>query len=68
MDRIPVQPFLAVVVGTGIGALMCVAGQKHLNQLAKYECLKQSDTHRIITMRSWVGDATHCVHIRYLAN
>ena len=68
MDRIPVQPFLAVLVGTGIGALMCVAGQKHLNQLAKYECLKQSDTHRIITMRSWVGDATHCVHIRYLAN
>lgn len=68
MDRIPVQPFLAVLIGTGIGALMCVAGQKHLNQLAKYECLKQSDTHRIITMRSWVGDATHCVHIRYLAN
>ena len=68
MDRIPVQPFLAVLVGTGIGALMCVAGQKHLNQLAKYECLKQSDTHRIITMRSWVGDATHCVHVRYLAN
>ena len=68
MKRIPVQPFLAVLLGTGIGALTCVAGQKHLNQLAKYECLKQSDTHRIITMRSWVGDATHCVHIRYLAN
>jgi len=68
MDRIPVQPFLAVLIGAGLGALTCVAGQKHLNHLAKQECLKQPDTHRIITMRSWVGDSTHCVHIRYLAN
>jgi len=68
MNRIPVQPFLAVLIGTGIGGLMCAAGQQHLNHLAKQECLKQPDTHRIITMRSWVGDATHCVHIRYLAN
>ena len=68
MHRIPVQPFLAVLIGTGLGALMCVAGQKHLNHLAKQECSKQSDTHRVITMRSWIGDASYCVHIRYLAN
>ena len=58
--------FLAVIVGTGLGSLMCVAGQKHLNHLATQSCQAQPDYHRLVTMTSWVGDAKYCMHIRYL--
>tara|TARA_R100001224_G_C4029234_1_gene152196 strand:- start:3080 stop:3283 length:204 start_codon:yes stop_codon:yes gene_type:complete len=66
--RSPLTPITAIIAGVGIGALLCVAGQKHLNKIATQECLKQPDYHRLVTMRSWVGDAKHCMHIRYLAN
>ena len=58
----------AVITGIGIGGLLCVAGQKHLNSLAVQECLKQPNYHRLVTIRSWIGDAKYCMHIRYLAN
>jgi len=61
------HPFSAVVIGIAIGCLASVAGQKHLNRLATKTCNEMSDTHRLVTMNSWVGDAKHCMHIRYLA-
>ena len=58
---------LSTVVGTGLGNLMCVAGQKYLNQRAIETCNAQPDYHRVVTLTSWVGDAKSCIHIRYLA-
>lgn len=67
MSRIPFASYLAIVIGAGIGCLICVAGQKHLNQVAINECKKQSDTHRLITGGTWIGTSKYCIHIRYLA-
>lgn len=60
------NPFIAVIMGIGLGGLLSVAGQKHLNYLATETCNAQPDYHRLITMTSWVGDAKYCMHIRYL--
>ena len=65
MNRIPVQPFLAVLIGTGIGALMCVAGQRQLNIFETQRCTNKP-THQLVTMRSWIGTAQHCIHKKYL--
>ena len=61
------HPFSAVVIGVAIGCLASVAGQKHLNHLAIKTCNEMSDTHRLIMITSWVGDAKYCMHTRYLA-
>ena len=61
------HPFSAVVIGISIGCLASVAGQKHLNGLATKTCNEMSDTHRLIMITSWVGDAKYCMHTRYLA-
>lgn len=61
------HPFSAVVIGISIGCLACVAGQKHFNNIAIKTCDKMTNTHRLVTMTSWVGDAKHCMHTRYLA-
>ena len=65
MDRIPVQPFLAVLLGTGIGGLLCVAGQRQLNIFETQRCTNKP-THQLVTMRSWIGTAQHCIHKKYL--
>ena len=65
MNRIPVQPFLAVLIGTGIGALICVAGQRQLNIFEVERCFNKP-THQLVTMRSWIGTAQHCIHKKYL--
>ena len=58
--------YLAVILGIGFGSLVSVVGQKHLNELAIKTCKAQPDYHRLVTLTSWVGDAKHCMHIRYL--
>jgi len=59
--------FVGVVMGIGLGGLLSVAGQKHLNQRAIETCNAQPDYHRVVTLTSWVGDAKYCMHTRYLA-
>ena len=65
MNRIPVQPFLAILIGTGIGALICVAGQRQLNIFEVERCFNKT-THQLVTMRSWIGTAQHCIHKKHL--
>ena len=65
MNRELFQPVLALLIGTGIGGLLCVAGQRQLNRLEIEKCLKKS-THQLITMRSWIGDTKYCVDKKYL--
>ncbi len=60
------NPFIAVILGIGLGSLASVAAQKHLNHLAMETCKAQPDYHRLVTFSSWVGDAKYCMHIRYL--
>jgi len=64
------HPFTAIIMGTSVGLLLSVAGQKYLNKQAYQTCNKPgiSDTHRLITMQSFVGTTKYCMHIRYLGN
>lgn len=60
------QPFIAVTMGTGIGLLLSVFGQKALNQHAINTCPSRP-THQLVHMANgFVGDATYCVNKRYL--
>ena len=57
--------------GVAIGLLGTSAMQKYLvNPQAIATCNKPgiSDTHRVITITSVVGDTKYCIHSRYLAN
>jgi hypothetical protein len=64
------HPIIAVTIGTGIGLLLSVVGQKQFNAHARHTCNKPgiSDTHRLVTVSSFTGDANYCMHIRYLGN
>ena len=66
MNKDLFQINLAVVMGIGIGALMCVFGQKGINRLEVHEC-KQKPDHVLVHMNnSFVGDATYCVERKYV--
>ena len=66
MNKDLFQINLAVMMGIGIGALMCVFGQKGINRLEVHEC-KQKPSHVLIHMNnSFVGDATYCVDQRWV--
>ena len=60
------QPITAIVIGSGLGFLITVAGQKQLNAQQVSMCTDM-DYHRVITIRSWIGTAKYCMHIKYLA-
>ena len=63
---IMIKYYSAIAFGMAAGLLIGVAGQKHMNAMARDTCNRMPDYHRLITMRSWIGDASHCMHIRYL--
>ena len=61
----------ALTFGVAIGLLGTSAMQKWLvNPQAIATCNKPgiSDTHRLVTSTSVVGDTKYCIHTRYLAN
>lgn len=58
----------AIAFGLALGMLGTVALQKHMNAQARATCNKPgiSDTHRLVSLTSVVGDTHYCLHIRYL--
>ena len=67
MEKFPVNAFLLVLIGATAGSAIGVVAQRALNVQQTNECIKQSDTHRLVTLRGPLGDAKHCIHARYLA-
>jgi hypothetical protein len=59
------QPILAIVMGTGAGMLMTIAGQKLLNQHYQQTC-PSKPTHQLVHITSFIGDAYYCLDKRYL--
>lgn len=59
------QPILAIVMGTGAGMLLTVSGQKLLNAHYQETC-PFKPTHQLVSITSFIGDATYCVHKKYL--
>jgi hypothetical protein len=67
MEKFPVNAFLSVLIGAAAGFSLGAVAQRALNVQQTNECRKQSDTHRLVTLRGPLGDARHCIHARYLA-
>lgn len=64
-DRYFANAFVAIVMGTGIGMLLSVAGQKALNNHFKSTC-KTVPAYSLIRVQSFIGDAYYCVKDEYL--
>jgi hypothetical protein len=65
MDKAFTQACIAMIMGTGIGMLLSVGGQKMLNQHALKTCPSKSG-HQLVMLTSFIGDAFYCVDKRYL--
>jgi hypothetical protein len=52
---------LAIVMGTGIGMLLSVAGQKMLNKHYQSTCHKHPH-HNLIYVQGFLGDQYYCIN------
>ena len=65
MNNSLLNPVLAVVMGTGLGMLLSVAGQKMINAHAIENCLR-TPNRQLVHIRVVQGDAWYCLDKRYL--
>ena len=56
---------IAIVVGTGIGMVLSVFGQKMLNQHYKNTCHNQPG-HNLIYTKGFLGDTYYCIDGKYM--
>jgi hypothetical protein len=59
------HPCLAIIVGSGLGMLLAVGGQKLINQHQSTQCLQKAD-HQLVMITSFLGDTYYCMHKRDL--
>jgi hypothetical protein len=59
------QPILAIIMGTGAGMLMTVAGQKLLNQHYQQTCPSKPN-HQLVHITSFIGDTYYCINKNWL--
>jgi hypothetical protein len=52
---------LALVLGTGVGMLLSVFGQKAINQHYKATCNSRPN-HNLIYTQGFLGDTYYCIH------
>ncbi len=56
---------IAIVVGTGIGMILSVCGQKMLNEHYKNTCHNQPG-HNLIYTKAFLGDTYYCINSKYV--
>ena len=56
---------IAIVLGTGVGMLLSVFGQKMLNQHYKNTCHDQPG-HNLVYSKSFLGDTYYCINSKYM--
>ena len=56
----------AIFFGATIGFASLIPLQAATNQVARNHCADKSDTHKLIHVRAFAGDAYHCVDNKYL--
>jgi hypothetical protein len=59
------QPILAIIMGTGAGMLLSVAGQKLLNQHYQQTCPSKPN-HQLVHITSFIGDTYYCINKNWL--
>ena len=60
------KSFGAILFGITIGFASLIPLQALTNSQAKAHCSRESDTHTLVSVRAFAGDADYCVHNRYL--
>jgi hypothetical protein len=56
---------IAAVLGTGVGMILSVLGQKMLNQHYKNTCHERPG-HNLILTRGFLGDTYYCIDSKYV--
>jgi hypothetical protein len=56
---------IAIVLGTGVGMILSVFGQKALNQHYKNTCHERPG-HNLVLTRGFLGDTYFCIDSKYI--
>jgi len=60
VETFPVEPFLAIAFGAGIGFLAADKIQDYLSHLAVQQC-KASSIHQLVVINGFLGEQKHCI-------
>jgi len=58
---------IAIVLGTGVGMILSVFGQKMVNQHYKDTC-HEKPGHNLVLTRGFLGDTYFCIDSKYIVN
>ncbi len=58
--------YTAVLFGATIGFISLIPLQAMNNSLSKIQCTSTPDTHTLVSVRAFAGDADYCVGNQYL--
>ena len=61
-----IKPFASIFFGATLGFLSLIPLQALTNSQAKAKCSDNSDTHTLVSVRAFSGDADYCVGNQYL--
>ena len=60
------KPLSAILAGATLGFLSLIPLQAVTNSYAKAKCSDLPDTHTLVSVRAFAGDADYCVANKYL--
>ena len=60
------KPLSAILAGATLGFLSLIPLQALTNSQAKAKCADSPDTHTLVSVRAFAGDADYCVANKYL--
>jgi hypothetical protein len=60
------KSYSAILFGITIGFMSLIPLQALTNSQAKAKCNEATDTHTLVQVRAFAGDANYCVDNRYL--
>ena len=60
------KSYVAIFAGATLGFLSLIPLQALTNSQAKAQCSDTPDTHTLVSVRAFAGDADYCVENRYL--
>lgn len=59
-------PYAAIMFGAVLGIAACLPIQAVQNVSATVQCKRETQTHKLVSVRNFWGDSKHCVQRRYL--
>jgi len=60
------KSYSAILFGATIGFISLIPLQAMTNSLARAQCSEKLDTHTLVSVRAFAGDADYCVANKYL--